>query len=432
MGSISPANHRISRQCCPVFASNRPGHRRFGPFQASEGLDSGLPEVDQPLQVVAGGRHRHRKVRPRLADGTQQLATHLLDGGKYMLDPGARFGDALVTSLLALGQRLVTLTLSLDLIAEALLFEPGFTPLRRVAPVGIDVPTRVVRIEDVVEVLAVVRTCRVSLDSANDLVFLVDVDRELVAEVALAVLFRPGGVDVLLAPLCRLPVGRHRTVLDQRLLAPAVVLLGGGDQGGVDDLTAARDETLPEQLRRDTVKERLGARFTNPVFKGPHRGAVRDPGRVRQSAEALVAHAVEQLIFHLLIGQVVQTLEHQDPYHRLGRVWRTSTLRTHRARRKLIPLGRQQRKVDMRFDVGQRVTQRVELLAVMFVSEQVSLDSATWFHRCSLQSSERRNFTQDGRRGGGFSRHPVLNQLLAWLNRTHMSLLQGLKMKNVV
>ena len=271
LGSISPAMLRLFRWRCPVFASNRPGHRRFGPFRVSEGLDSGLPEVDQPLQVVAGGRHRHRKVRPRLTDGAQQLATHLLDGGKYMLDPRTRFGNTLVTSLLALGQRLVTLALSLDLIAEALLFEPGFTPLRRVAPVGIDIPTRVARIEDVVEVLAVVCTRRVSLDSANDLVFLVDVDRELVAEVALAVLFRPGGVD---------------------------------------DLTAARDETLPEQLRRDTVKKRLGARFTNPVLEGPHRGAVRDPGRVRQSAEALVAHAVEQLILHLLIGQVVQTLEH--------------------------------------------------------------------------------------------------------------------------
>ena len=302
-----------------------------------------------------------------------------------MLDPGARFGDALVTSLLALGQRLVTLALSLDLIAKTLLFEPGFTPLRRVAPVGIDIPTRVARIKDVVKVLAVVRTRRVSLDSANDLVLLVDVDRELVAKVALAVLFRPGGVDVLLAPLCRLPAGGHRTVLNQRLLASAVVLLGGGDQGGVDDLTTARDETLLEQLRRDAVKERLRPGFTNPVLEGPHGGAIRDTSRIRQSAEALVAHAVEQLILHLLIGQVVQTLQHQDPHHRLGRVRRTAALRTHRARRHPINLGRQRRKVDVRFDVHQRVTQRVELLAVMLVSEQVGLDGATGFYHGKLK-----------------------------------------------
>src|SRR5574343_1022024 len=267
--SISLATHRVSRRSCPVFASTRPRHRRFGPFRASEGLDSGLPEVDQPLQVVAGGHHRHREARPRLADGAQQLATHLLEGAEHVLDPGARFGDALVTPLLALGQRLVAFALPLDLIPEAVLLQPGFTPLGRVAPVGIDVPTRVARIEDVVKVLAVVRTRRVGLDSANDLVFLVDVDRERVAEVARAVLLRPGRVEVLLAPFRRPPVGGHRTVLDQRLLTPTVVLLGGGDQGGVDDLTAACDETLPEQLRRDTVKERLGARFTDPVLEGP-------------------------------------------------------------------------------------------------------------------------------------------------------------------
>jgi len=80
-------------------------------------------------------------------------------------------------------------------------------------------------------VLAVVRTRRVGLDPANDLVFLVDVDRELVAEVALAVLLGPGRVNVLLAPLRRLRASRHRTLLDQRLLASAVVLLRGRHQG---------------------------------------------------------------------------------------------------------------------------------------------------------------------------------------------------------
>ena len=345
-GSISLVNHCISRQCCPVFASNRPGHRRFGPFRASEGLDSGLPEVDQPLQVVAGGRHRHRKACPRLTDGAQQLATHLLDGAEHVLDPRTRPGNTLVTPLLAFGQRLVTLALPLDLVAEALLFEPGFTPLRRVAPVGIDVPTRVARIEDIVKVLAVVRTRRVSLDSANDLVLLVDVDRELVAKVALAVLLRPGGVD---------------------------------------DLATARDETLLEQLRRDAVKERLRPGFTNPVLEGPHGGAIRDASRIRQSAEALVAHAVEQLILHLLIGQVVQTLQHQDPHHRLGRVRRTTALRTHRARCHLIHLGCQRRKVNVRFDVHQRVTQRIDLFTMMFVGEQVGLDGATGFYHGKLK-----------------------------------------------
>lgn len=43
---------------------------------------------------------------------------------------------------------------------------------------------RVAWIKDVVKVLAVVCAGRISFDSADDLVFLVNIDRELVAEVA--------------------------------------------------------------------------------------------------------------------------------------------------------------------------------------------------------------------------------------------------------
>src|SRR5574343_1591246 len=130
-GSMSAANHRHLRLCRPVFASNRLVQRRFGPFRASEGPDSGLLEVTQPLQVVAGRHHRQRKVRPRLADGAKQLATHLLDSPEHVLDPRARLGDALVAPLLAVGQRLVAMALALDLVAKAVFLQPGFALGRR-------------------------------------------------------------------------------------------------------------------------------------------------------------------------------------------------------------------------------------------------------------------------------------------------------------
>jgi len=190
---------------------------------------------------------------------------------------------------------------------------------------------------------------------------------------------------------------------DQCLLTSTVVLPGGGGGGGrhqgrVDDLTATRDETFLEQLRRDAVEQRLRPGFTNPVREGPYGGAIRDVSRVRQSTEALVAQAVEQLILHLLIGQVVQTLQHQDPQHRLGRVRRTTALSTHHARRHSINLGRQRRKVNVRFDVHQRVTQRIDLFTMMFVSEQVGLDGATGFHHGKLKKgSEQLDFTKGER-----------------------------------
>ena len=120
--SVSSANHRFLRWCHLAFASNRLRQQRFDPFRASEGRDSGLLEINQPLQVVAGRHHRHRKVRPRLANGAKQLAAHLLDGPEHMLDPRPCPGDARVAPLLALGQRLVAVALPLDLVAEAFSF----------------------------------------------------------------------------------------------------------------------------------------------------------------------------------------------------------------------------------------------------------------------------------------------------------------------
>ncbi len=202
-------------------------------------------------------------------------------------DPGSRLGDALVTPLLAVGQRLVALTLALDLVAKAVLLQPRFTILGRIAPVGIDVAAGVVGIQDLVEVLAVVRAGLVSLDLADELVLFVHVDRELVAEVALAVLLRPGGVD---------------------------------------DLTAACDEALLEQLGGDAVEQGFRSAFADAVLEGPHRGAVRNVAGVGQPEKALVAHAVEQLVLHLLVRKVVESLQNQDAHHRLRRVRRAPTL----------------------------------------------------------------------------------------------------------
>lgn len=124
-GSISLASHRSSGRCRPVLLPSRPLKRRFGPLRASEGFDSRLSEIHQPLQVVAGGHHLQRKVRARLADRADQLAAHLVNGRKHVLDPGTRLGDAVVTPLLALGKGLLVLALPLVLIAVAfLVLEP--------------------------------------------------------------------------------------------------------------------------------------------------------------------------------------------------------------------------------------------------------------------------------------------------------------------
>lgn len=412
-GSVSSADHRHHRRFRPAFASNRLRRRRLGPCWASVGFNSGLPEISQGLQLVAGRHHRHRKARPRLTDGTKQHAAQLVDGGKQMLDSRACLGDALVAPLLALGQRLVAMALALDLVADAVFLQPGFTLRRRIVPVGIDVPASGGRNEDLVEVLAVVRGGRVGLDLADELVFLVDVDGHLVAEEALAVLLGPGRVDVLLVQLDGLPAGWHRALIDKSLLSRAGVLLRGWHQGGVDDLAAAGNEAFLELLCRDAIEQRLGTCFADMVLEGPDGGAIGDVRRAIQPAEALEAHPVEQLVLHLLVREVVEPLQDEDAHHRLGRVWRPATLRADRPRRDAMNLDRQRHEVDVRLDLGQRIAQGVDLLVVIRVGKQVALDGATGFNLGrGLRGSEWRDSSKR-RVEEGFSRCPLLFNLLS-------------------
>ena len=390
-GSISPANHRSSRWRCPVLASSRLRHRPIAPSRASESLYSGLPEIDEPRLVVVTG-DRYRKARPPLTDDASQLAAHLRDVCRRVLDPCARLGDALVAQLLTVGQRLVVLALPLDLAAKGVFFQPGSELRRAVAAIDIDIPARVGRIVDVVEVLAVVRTGGVGLEPADELVVLVDGDRQLVAEVALTVLLGPDGIQILLAPLRGLSLRWHCTLLDEFLLAPALALLGRRHRTRVDDLLAAGDTTPLLQLRQHAVERRLRAGLADAVLEGPNRRTFGDVRRIAQAADALVAHAIEQLALHLVIVQVVKALQNQDAHHRLDRVRRRATLRTRRVPRDAINLGHQRSKVDVRLHLGKRSAQLVDLLAVVFVGEQVGLDRATRFHRgCLQQGSGPRN-----------------------------------------
>lgn len=141
----------------------------------------------------------------------------------------------------------------------------------------------------------------------------------------------------------------------------AVALLRRGHQRGIHHLTAARDKTPLEQLHLDAVENGFRSGFPDPVLEDPYRGSVRDVDRICESAETRVTHAVEQRVFHRLVGQVVPAFQDQDAHHRRGRLWRTPALSTLRRRRDAVNLGCPRRKIDVRFDLGQRIAQRIEL-----------------------------------------------------------------------
>jgi transposase len=92
----------------------------------------------------------------------------------------------------------------------ALPIEARLTLAVDIALVGINVAAGVGGIDHLFKVQRVVFAG--GADLANDLVALVGVGRELVAEVGLAVLLGPARLDILLAPFGRRPISRHRVL----------------------------------------------------------------------------------------------------------------------------------------------------------------------------------------------------------------------------
>ena len=112
---------------------------------------------------------------------------------KGVLHPGSGLGYALVAPLLAFAERLACLALNVLSVTQGL--EHLAALCAGVAPVGIDITAGVVLIEHIIKVRAVVLTGRAGGDLADELVAGVHADAQLVAVVALAVLFGVGGVQ---------------------------------------------------------------------------------------------------------------------------------------------------------------------------------------------------------------------------------------------
>ena len=142
-----------------------------------------------------------------------------------------------------------------------------------------------------------------------------------------------------------------------------------------------------QELLFDGREQGLCTGGADPILKGPEGRAIRQIGRIQQTTEALIAAPIEHLILHLLIGQVVQALEHQYPHHGFRGVGWVAALRTDRPRCEPIHLGGKSSKVDMPIDPHQGITQLVDLSLVQLRCKQVRLDRALpWLHALVLIS----------------------------------------------
>ena len=145
--------------------------------------------------------------RARQSDAALRFLSHLRETGEHVLDACTGLGDAPVASFLCFRERLVLAALALDEHAPARARQPRFAFAIDVTLVGQYGPAGVGRIQYGLKVIGVVFARRADLELANQLVALVRVRRQLVAEIGLAVFLRPARLEVLLAPLRRRPVG---------------------------------------------------------------------------------------------------------------------------------------------------------------------------------------------------------------------------------
>jgi hypothetical protein len=126
-----------------------------------------------------------------------------------------------------------------------LLLELGFHLRRPVGAIGRHLVAGIGRVQNLIEVLAIVDRGVVLRIAANDLVLTVDADVVFVAVEALVILLGPARPYPSVRS-CRIffPPLRRLTRFDRLALFPGVVLLGRADDSGIDNLPATGDIAL--------------------------------------------------------------------------------------------------------------------------------------------------------------------------------------------
>ena len=104
--------------------------------------------------------------------------------------------------------------------------------------------------------------------------------------------------------------------------------------------------------------------------------AIGNVGTVSEQAKALVAHAVQQLVLHLLVAEVVEMLQDQNAHHHLGGVWRAPALGRVTPGQQFIDDLRQVGKVNVPGNDLQWIAQRFDLVLARCVGKEVELDGA--------------------------------------------------------
>ena len=242
----------------------------------------------------------------------------------------------------------------MDLGDEAVFLHERFVLLRPIGGVGPDGACRVVLIQDIAQPRSVVGRRVGDRPLADHTVAAVGRDMVLVAEgrdrqvhlrlavrfgLGLGILHRPAGIAVLLAQLGRLarPVIGNAPSLDRLLLAVGIALARRGDDGGVNDLAGHRQVALLLQHGIEPGEELIhGLGLGQQLPEQPDRLGVRSRVVHAQAHKPHERQAVPDLELRLVIGQVVQRLQHQRLEHQHAVIRRAAALGSIRSLQRLL------------------------------------------------------------------------------------------------
>jgi len=189
------------------------------------------------------------------------------------------------------------------------------------------------------------------------------------------VLLGVDGIQVLLPALGFAPV-RFLALHQALLVLLADVLARGRHQGGIDGLSAPGDVAMALQLGIHALEQGCGAVHTDSLGKALDGVAVGDVHGVLQQAKALVAHVVQQLVFHLLVPEVVLALHDENAHHHFCEVGRPSSPAGFCPPHNRIEQPGQLSEADVLGDGLQRIARLVDLALVRSFGKQVEVQGA--------------------------------------------------------
>ena len=179
-----------------------------------------------------------------------------------------------------------------------------------------------------------------------------------------------------------LPVLGNAAFLDRLLLAFRAALLGRGDERGVDDLPAHRDQAGLAQRRVEPLEQRLdGAGSRQLLAEQPDRARVGNPVRQAQPQEPHERQAVVDEELRALVREIVRRLDHQDLEHQRRVERRPAALQAVRVGQRPRQLGSENLEVHCRRESQQLIAEVAQPLQPLIDIEKSRLTAHRFVSR---------------------------------------------------